>query len=605
MVAASLVVCVESVAGGSGIPELKGYLNGSNVARLLTPKALVAKVVGVMFSVGAGLAIGKEGPLVHTGAVVAAQYSHLPKLPRLRNNTELKRFRNDHDKRDFVSAGTAAGVAAAFGAPTGGVLFALEEASSYWSLPLTWRVFFAAMVSSFTLNFFLSWEEGQILNVNRPGLVTFGLFEKRPYQLWELPFFFVIAAIGGALGAVFNMLNTALCRYRRDVVNKRGWVRLLEVAFISIMTSTFQFWAPYVLQNCIEIPKGGSEELYKRYNCKEGFYNDMATLIFSSNEESIKAYFHDVGRFGYTALLLYLVLFFILAFTTYGIAVPSGLFVPCILVGCSYGRMFGELLQTLLPEAQLSAGTYALVGACSMLGGVTRMTISLTIILLETTNDIAYLLPIMMVLMISKWVGDLFNISLYDLHVELKCIPFVESNPPRDLARYTAADMMRKPVVTVRRLERVRDIINMLREHTHNGFPVVQDFGDGRDTFVGLILRNQLITIIRHHAFLEKPEDVDKTSLLAIDKFSTTVSSKIGSLDDVVLTDEEEDMFIDMEPYMNPAPFSVRQCCLLTRVYRIFRAMGLRHLVVVDAQNQVVGMLTRKELRTDFSVDLS
>ena len=76
-------------------------------------------------------------------------------------------------------------------------------------------------------------------------------------------------------------------------------------------------------------------------------------------------------------------------------------------------------------------GTYALIGAASMLGGVTRMTISLTVILVETTNDIEYMLPLMMVVMISKTVGDMFNISLYDLHVELKCIPFVESVAPR------------------------------------------------------------------------------------------------------------------------------------------------------------------------------
>ena len=60
---------------------------------------------------------------------------------------------------------------------------------------------------------------------------------------------------------------------------------------------------------------------------------------------------------------------------------------------------------------------------------------------------------IMICLMLSKWVGDQFNISLYDLHVELKCIPFVEGTPSEGMEQMNAIDVATTPVVT---LEQVR-----------------------------------------------------------------------------------------------------------------------------------------------------
>ena len=91
--------------------------------------------------------MGKEGPMVHTGACIASLLGQGGSRKYHLTWTWLRYFKNDRDRRDLITCGAAAGVAAAFRAPVGGVLFALEEAAtwyfsySYLSLPLPSLVF--------------------------------------------------------------------------------------------------------------------------------------------------------------------------------------------------------------------------------------------------------------------------------------------------------------------------------------------------------------------------------------------------------------------------------------------------------------------------------
>lgn len=70
--------------------------------------------------------------MVHTGACIANLLGQGGSRKYHLTWRWLRYFKNDRDRRDLITCGAAAGVAAAFRAPVGGVLFALEEAASWY-----------------------------------------------------------------------------------------------------------------------------------------------------------------------------------------------------------------------------------------------------------------------------------------------------------------------------------------------------------------------------------------------------------------------------------------------------------------------------------------
>jgi H+/Cl- antiporter ClcA len=416
---ASICVWIEPVSAGSGIPEVKCFLNGIDIPRVGDPLTLVCKVLGVICSVCAGLPVGKEGPMVHSGSVVATTLSS-------------SETRNDKEKRDFVTCGAAAGVCTAFSAPIGGILFALEEGASYWSPSLTWRTFFCSMSALFSL-YLLNTIGTAFGKVGFNRLFSFGNFVyeggESTFAIYECFLFILLGIIGGLIGAVFNSTNERITHWRIKHVNHSKVLRFVEAILVSMLVTTVTFALPFLWDSCTPLPQNPlfTEQQMSLISELEPFrcvpgkeYNQLASLIFTEAGVAIRQLFHlHHHAFSDQALILFFLTYISMAVLVYGIALPSGLFVPSLLSGAAFGRLFGNVTSKLgIPVA--FSNTYALIGAAAVLGGMARMTISLTVILLECTGNEQFVLPLMLTLMFARMTGSLFNEDLYHIHIHLK-----------------------------------------------------------------------------------------------------------------------------------------------------------------------------------------
>lgn len=707
---ASMMVLIEPVAAGSGIPEIKSYLNGVKVPGIVRLRTFLCKVGGVVFSVAGGLFVGKEGPMIHSGAIVGAGLPQFQSITFKWIKMNFPYFRSDRDKRDFVSAGAAAGVAAAFGAPIGGTLFSLEEGSSFWNQALTWKVLFCSMSATFTLNFFRSgiyfnkWGSFQL-----PGLLNFGEFKcsdgDKQCHLWtavDLSFFVLMGVVGGLLGALFNCMNKCLAKYRmKHILPKARVIRVLESLLVSMVTTLLIFASSMLVGECLELPtaqnstgSSSTNSSVRQYFCPNNTYNDMATLLFNPQEKAIHQLFHQDGLFSPLSLSVFFVLYLLMACWTYGVSVPSGLFVPSLLCGAAFGRLVANILNVKL-HLDVYSGTFALIGAAAFLGGVVRMTISLTVILIESTNEISYGLPIMITLMVAKWTGDLFNKGIYDIHVELRGVPLLDWETEVEMDKLTASDIMEPNLTYVYPHTRVQSLVSILRTTVYHAFPVVtenrhneRDFTkgnvlasnnihykrssvvtraaeqrrrcqsmksypsselrnmceeassqqepseEGEDllqqmlqrrhmpypnlypdqspseewsmeerfrplTFHGIILRSQLVNLLLRGACYAENQSSAAQPRLSYSEM-TEDYPRYPDIHDVDLTQLNPRMIVDVTPYMNPCPYTVSPNSRISQVFNLFRTMGLRHLPVVNAVGEIVGIITRHNLTQEF-----
>jgi len=514
------------------------------------------------------------------------------------------------------------------------VLFVLEESASWMRPQLLWRTFFTTAMVHIIIRGLRTWcADGSCGHFGKEGegsvgLVLFNINHGQfDYTVWEVFPCVLLGIIGGCGGALFIKLNTIICVWRRD--HQKGMRKVIEAGLIGLLTAFCSYNLPFFF-SCTPCPTNLPEGQhcprpvddwrgnFVDFGCTEkNEYNEVATLIFNTQDDAIKNLFSLNTKTMYHAwsLISYGFVFYFLAIVTYGISVPSGLFIPCIICGSTYGRLVGMfMVQYYHPASDIGIeeGTYALLGAASFLGGTMRMTISLCVILIELSNNVAFLPLLMITLLVSKSVGDLFNEGIYDTHVGLKYMPFLEQQPHSKMRHLRAHDVMAKDVVEFGTVERVEYIMEALKNTSHNGFPVVLRHTEGgskkkKTTFSGCILRTQLLVLLQQRQFTSSPEapqsaeEMEQMYDYANMNFSKVPTSTGLTVDAIQLTHDEEKMYINLLPFVNPNPYVVQQKTSLGKVYALFRSLGLRHLFVIKRVEKVVGVITRKDLLYEFA----
>ncbi|KAG7098318.1 hypothetical protein E1B28_000279 [Marasmius oreades] len=398
-VAAHLVRSLAKYAAGSGISEIKCILAGFTMQGFLGFATLCIKSITLPLVIASGLSVGKEGPSVHLACCVGFLVAGV-----------FKKFARSQGKmREIITAASAAGVAVAFGSPVGGVLFSIEEMSSNFSIKTMWKSFFCALVATFTLS---------AMNPFRTGkLVLFQVTYDRDWHFFEILFFIIIGIFGGLYGAFVVKFNLQVAAFRRKHLSNHG---VAEAVILAILTAVIGYSNRFLRIDMTE----SMSVLFRE--CE----NATSDICETSKQWRIA-----------NSLFLATIIRIGLVVISYGCKVPAGIFVPSMAIGASFGRVIGIFVKAMYrayPQSGMFAycvpdvpcitpGTYAFLGAAAALSGVMRITVTVVVIMFELTGALTYILPTMIVLLVTKAVGDLLGTTgIADEMIRFNGFPFLE-----------------------------------------------------------------------------------------------------------------------------------------------------------------------------------
>ena len=348
--ARALVRLLAPDAAGSGIPQIEAALREQGPAD--SPLVVPVKFIGGAAGIGAGLALGREGPTVQMGAAVARWVGLALRM-------------RPGDIRCLVAGGAGAGLAAAFGAPLSGAVFVLEELTQKFELRVVVATLSACSAAIAVTYQFLGTHP--IFTV--PTVMTPGWFHFLFYLGFGIPI--------GLLGVGYNRLVVT----GRDVTARLSGARSdWAAAAIGGAVGLIGWFIPEAL--------GSGETLVQK-----ALLNGTASSV----------------------LLGLLVVRFAVGPLAYAAQTPGGLFAPMLIVGAAFGGACGTALHGLVPTLLPDATALMVVGMAAFFAATVRAPITGMTLALELTGVSSLFVPMLAACSVAAAVPTLLgNPPVYD-----------------------------------------------------------------------------------------------------------------------------------------------------------------------------------------------
>jgi CIC family chloride channel protein len=331
-------------ASGSGIPHVEAVL--SEERQPASFWVIPVKFAGGVLAIGAGLALGREGPSVQIGASLA----HLcGKIFR----------RNWPDCRVLMAAGAGAGLATAFGAPIAGAVFVIEELVRRFETRIAVAALGASTTAMIVARLFLGdAPEFQVATLPYPDPQAHGLF-------------LILGIVAGFVAVAYNksILGAIGIAQKLD-----GYAIEVRAAVVGAAVGVLAWFAPALV--------GGGESL------------TQLTLD---------------GQFAAVTLAAVFILRFVLGPVSYAARTPGGLFAPILILGAQLGLLFAGAAAAALPSLGASPNAFAVVGMAALVTGIVRAPVTGIVLITEMTGSFTMLLPMLGACFTAMLIPTLLN----------------------------------------------------------------------------------------------------------------------------------------------------------------------------------------------------